>query len=88
MAEDKLWFQRAVYAKTPYSLGGWHHTQAATARRRRALSSRPRNWSKPRRYLSVARALQALANVTQSTETARIAKIDANYFMRVYHRMR
>jgi len=74
------WFRKAVTAKPPNTLGGWSKSQPKSERRRRALSSRPRNWSKKKRYLSAGRALMALANITKDKETKRKAKADAEYF--------
>ena len=76
----KKWFQKAVKAKPPDTLGGWHKTLPASTRRRRALSSRPRNWSTERKYRSAGRALNALANVTRDKHTKQIARADARYF--------
>jgi len=76
----KMWFREAVYAKPPYTLGGWSKTLKPSVRRARALRSRPKNWSLRRRYLSAARALQALANVTRDPGTKRAARADARYF--------
>lgn len=66
--------------KPKRSLGGWHHTQAASLRRAKAISSRPKNMSLNTKRLSTGRALQALANVTRSRETKKAAKKDAEYF--------
>jgi hypothetical protein len=52
----------------------WHKNQPAEVRRANALKAH--NGDK----LATARALQALANVTTDIETAKLAKIDANYF--------
>lgn len=52
----------------------WHKEDSQTTRRRNALSSRHGN------YLKAARALQALSNVTQDSETKRKARNDAAYF--------
>ena len=76
------WFKKAVDARPPYTLGGWKTTQTATTRRRLALSSRPRNWTKKHRYRSAAQALQALANVTRDKKTKLKATADAKYFRR------
>ena len=76
------WFKKAVDDKPPYTLGGCKTTQTATTRRRLALSSRPRNWTKKHRYRSAAQALQALANVTRDKKTKLKATADAKYFRR------
>ncbi|MDD5387648.1 MAG: hypothetical protein PHQ22_10685 [Sulfuricurvum sp.] len=59
---------------------GWHKTDSQTRRRKAALSSRKGN------ALSTARALQALANVTQDRETIRKAHADAQYFYRLHNK--
>lgn len=84
----KKWFKEAVEEKKPYSLGGWSKGQSASVRRRRALDSRPRNWSLKRRYLSSSRALQSLANVTRDKQTKLKAGADANYFLKKYYASR
>lgn len=55
---------------------GWSKEDKQSTRRRNALHSRNGN------YLRTARALLALANVTQDDETARKAHADAMYFFR------
>jgi hypothetical protein len=57
----------------------WSKDLSQTVRRRNALNSRKGN------YLATARALQALANVTQDAETKRKAAGDAKYFFHRYH---
>jgi len=76
----KKWFSKAVRAKPPYSLGGWKKSLPAAARRRKALASRPKNWSLKKRRLSAGRALLALANVTRDRKTKELAMLDAKYF--------
>ena len=76
----KKWFQKEVLSKAKFGLGGWSKTQSPAVRRRKALSSRPKSWSAKKRYRSIARALQALANVTKDRETKIAAKEDAKYF--------
>ena len=76
------WFKEAVEKKKPNKLNGWTKTGSTTTRRRRALSSRPKNWKLKTRYRSVARALQSLANVTKDKRTKEVAKRDANYFFK------
>jgi len=76
----KQWFQKAIKNKPPNTLGGWNKNQTPSTRRRLALQSRPRNWTLKHRYLSAARALQALANVTKDRRTKVIARMDARYF--------
>ena len=76
----KKWFQEAVAKKPPYTLGGWSKDLAPVTRRRYALESRPKNWTLKHRYISCARALQALSNVTRDATTKRIAALDARYF--------
>ena len=80
------WFQKAVKEKPPYNLGGWKKTQSSKTRRRLALSSRPKNWTLKHRYLSTARALQSLANVTKDKQTKVNARADAKYFYEKYKR--
>lgn len=53
---------------------GWHKTQKASTRHQLALRAHKRN------YLSTARALQALANVTTDKQTKKLARTDALYF--------
>jgi hypothetical protein len=53
---------------------GWHKGQSATTRRRLALKAHGGD------NLATARALQALANVTTDSTTARLARQDALYF--------
>ena len=76
----KKWYRKAIMAKPPYTIGGWSKGQTAKKRRSLALRSRPKGWSLDRKYLSTARALQALANVTTDYETRKAAKADAEYF--------
>ncbi len=80
------WFQKAVKDKPPYNLGGWRKSLKSTTRRTYALQSRPKNWKLSTRYLSVARALTALANVTQDSRTRVLARSDAKYFYDRYKR--
>ncbi len=77
----KKWFQKAVMAKPPYKLN-WKKSSPVARRRASALASRPKNWGAKKRYLSTARALQALANVTKDSKTKELAKADAEYFYR------
>jgi hypothetical protein len=77
---SEKWFQEAVLARPPYTLAGWKKGQDAGTRRKHALSSRPKNWSKATRYRSAGRALQALANVTKDYETKTKARADAEHF--------
>jgi len=84
----RKWFKRAVYEKPPYDLGGWSKSLPASTRRRRALASRPKNWTLAHRYLSTARALQALANVTRDPATRKAALADAKYFLKRYHEVK
>lgn len=81
----KEWFKEAVEAHEPDTLGGWSKDIKETTKRRRlALSSRDKNSTMKERYLSVARALQALSNVTKDTQTKKIASNDAKYFLKKY----
>lgn len=76
----RKWFKKAVRVRAPYDLGGWKKTKKAITRRREALKSRPRSWTKQHRYRSAGRALLALANVTKDKPTRTKARQDANYF--------
>ena len=75
----KNWFKKAVKEKPPYKMD-WKKTPSIKTRRTKAIASRPKNWSLHKRRLSVARALQALANVTKDKTTKARAKRDAKYF--------
>jgi hypothetical protein len=72
----KYWFQKAVYARPPYS-SGWKKTQSAKTRIKNAIASRPKRWSHRKRVLSAGRSLIALANVTRDRETKVKARMDA-----------
>lgn len=87
MEKVKKWFQKAM-AKSPFTLSGWKKTQKAAIRRRIALSSRPKSWSMKKRYISVSRALQSLANVTKDKITKKIAKQDSEYFLKKYRKLK
>lgn len=63
----KKWYEAGVET-------GWQKTQSATTRRRRALKAHKGS------HLAAGRGLQALANVTQDKQTARLARADAKYF--------
>jgi hypothetical protein len=65
--ESEKWYQHNVEMN-------WHKDQPAEMRRTNALRAHSGN------KLAAARALQALANVTTDLETAKLAKIDADYF--------
>ncbi len=78
--KNKKWFRKAVMEKPPYNLGGWMKNQSPDIRRRKALSSRPKNWKLMTKYLSVGRALQSLSNVTKDRQTKIKSKQDADYF--------
>lgn len=82
------WFYGAVKSKSPYTLGGWRKSLKSTTRRRYALESRPRNWKLSTRYLSVARALQALVNVTKDSRTRVLARSDSKYFFDRYYKVK
>jgi hypothetical protein len=53
---------------------GWKKTQSQSYRRRLALKAHGND------YLSTARGLQALSNISQDKATSRLAKSDAKYF--------
>ena len=76
------WFRKAVKKRSPNTLGGWKKKLSAEARRRKALSSRPKNWNLDTKRRSAGRALTALANVTKDPETRKKARSDAEYFFR------
>jgi len=76
------WFQKAIQQHKPDNLGGWRKEMPAEKRRADAIDSRPVNWSRSKKYLSAARALQALANVTTDDQTKHAAKQDADYFFK------
>lgn len=59
---------------------GWRKDDSQTKRRRIALRNRHGD------HLKTARALQALANVTQDRETKRKARADARYFFDMYRK--
>lgn len=80
MADKTEWFKDAVAQRKPDTLGGWRKEMPKEKRREDAVNSRPKNWKNKKKYLSVARALQALSNVTKDSETKRVAKQDADYF--------
>ena len=80
----KKWFKEAVMKKPPYRLG-WKKTQSLKTRRRKALASRPETMKLKTKYLSTARALQSLANVTKDKRTRELAGRDARHFLRKYH---
>lgn len=52
----------------------WHKDDSQKIRRQKALNSRHSS------FLKAGRALQALANVSNDSETARKAKADATFF--------
>ena len=56
---------------------GWHKNDNIWTRRKKALRAHKGD------LLAAARALQALANVTVDTSTAREAALDARYFYRM-----
>jgi hypothetical protein len=65
--ESEKWYQHNVEMN-------WHKDQPAEMRRANALKAHSGD------KLATGRALQALANVTTDIETAKLAKIDADYF--------
>jgi len=60
----------------------WRKDSSQAQRRRAALSSRRGN------LLATARALNALANVTQDSETRAKARADAKYFFALHKKQR
>lgn len=87
MKKIKKWFQQAM-GKSSFSLSGWKKSQKPSMRRKTALSSRPKGWPTWKKYLSVSRALQSLANVTHDDITKDRAKQDSKYFMKKYHKLK
>ena len=67
--KTRRWFQ-------PGKALNWSKDDSQTVRRRQSLQARRG------KALPVARALNALANVTRDPETARKARADAAYFYR------
>ena len=65
--ESEKWYQHNMEMN-------WHKDQPAEMRRANALKAHSGD------KLATGRALQALANVTTDIETAKLAKIDADYF--------
>lgn len=87
MKKVKKWFQKAMGEST-FSLSGWKKSQPASVRRKIALSSRPKSWSMKKRFISVSRALQSLANVTKDRITKLKAKEDSAYFLKEYYKLK
>lgn len=85
--QPKKWFQRAI-GKSTFTLSGWKKTQKASIRRKIALSSRPKDWPMKKRFISVSRALQSLANVTKDKTTKTRAKQDSEYFLKKYRKLK
>lgn len=75
----KAWYKKAIDESGAKDLGGWRKELPEDKRIAEAISSRPKNWNRHTKYLSAARALQALANVTKDESTAKAAKSDADY---------
>lgn len=73
---------RKKYWFNPKSHSEWKKSQTATTRRRKLLASTDKRKSIHDRYVSAARKIQALANVTKDLSTKRKAKSDAMYFFR------
>ena len=73
--KSKRWY-------SPKTEMGWEKDMAPSERRELALEAHEGD------YLSTARALQALANVTTDKETKAKAREDAQYFFRLYRRER
>ncbi len=64
----------------PQTHTGWHKSQSLDYRRRLVLRAHGGD------KLSSARAMQALANITQDKATAIAARSDAQYFYREYRK--
>lgn len=65
---------------SPSTHMGWHKDMPVQKRRQVALKAHGRN------KLSTARALQALANVTQDKATKKAALADAGHFYNLYRK--
>jgi hypothetical protein len=70
-SDDKKWYHPRVHT-------GWHKTDPATTRRRRAIIAHKSN------RLAAGRGLQALANTTVDKTTKRLAALDARYLFKMY----
>lgn len=79
MAKNQ-WTKELNNKNLQYNIGGWHKDQSPETRRRHVLTSRTKYQCSYKKYLSAARALQALANVTKDKETKLKALSDAKYF--------
>jgi hypothetical protein len=71
----KQWFTKGVPM-------GWRKTMGERRRRELALAAHKGD------LLATARALQQLANVQTDLDTKQLARLDAQYFLRRYHRGR
>ena len=69
--------KRIVKFFNPKVHTGWHKGQSLEYRRRLVLTAHKGN------HLSAGRGMQALANTTKDSATARAAKADANYFFKM-----
>jgi len=67
--ENEKWYHHNVEMN-------WHKDESADERRHNALQAHNGN------ELATGRALQALAKVTTDSETAKLARADAEYFFR------
>lgn len=72
----------------PKRHSGWSSEQSQETRLKKLVSSRPKNLTRKNRVLSAARAIQALANVTQSEDARKKAKSDARALYKRYQGMR
>jgi len=69
----KKWFK-------PKKHSGWRKSQKSATRRAKLLAATDKRKSLDSRYLSAGRKAQALANVTEDKQTAKLAGLDARYF--------
>jgi len=70
-AKKANWFTHRVHT-------GWHKNQSLAYRRRLVREAHGGN------YLTSAKSLLALANVSKDPATRRAAKADSNYFFKMY----
>ncbi len=66
------WYKPKVHS-------GWHKSQSPVYRRRLVKA-------KHKTYLSSARSMQALANVSKDSATKRMASADAKYFYKLHEK--
>jgi len=69
----KKWFTHRVHT-------GWHKGQSLAYRRRLVRESHGGN------YLTAAKSMLALSNVSKDASTRKAARVDANYFFKMHAR--